>query len=118
MVTVFDEPKFTGPHIVRPGRQDHHVPLVGDIDSVGITPNQLAKNIHDKLADIIKDPQVTVSVTQVNSKKYFVQGEVGRPGQFPLIVPTTVMDALSNTGGFQASSPSATRSSFFAKASA
>lgn len=98
-VLVFDEPKFTGPHVIRPdGRIT--MPLVGDIVGGGMTPNQLSKNIAEKLGTVLKDPQVTVSVTQVNSKKYFIQGEVNHPGTFPLVVPTTVMEAMSNTGGF------------------
>lgn len=100
VVNVFDEPKFSGGHIVRPdGRIT--LPLVGDIQAAGITPNQLSKNIVEKLSSVIKDPQVTVAVNQVNSKKYFIQGQVNRTGQFPLVVPTTIMEALSNCGGFR-----------------
>ena len=38
---------------------------------------------------------------QVNSKKYFIMGEVQKTGAFPLIIPTTVMEALVNAGGFR-----------------
>jgi len=37
----------------------------------------------------------------VNSKKYFVIGEVNRPGQYPLVVPTTISQALTIAGGFR-----------------
>jgi polysaccharide export outer membrane protein len=40
-------------------------------------------------------------VARVNSKRYFIFGEVGRGGEFPLIADTTVLEALSNTGGFR-----------------
>lgn len=46
-------------------------------------------------------PEVSVAVVQVNSKKYFVIGEVQRPGPYPLTVPTTVLEALVNSGGFR-----------------
>jgi len=46
-------------------------------------------------------PLVTVAVEEVNSKKYFVQGEVQKPGAYRLVVPTTVLEALGNAGGFR-----------------
>jgi len=45
--------------------------------------------------------EVMVSVMSVNSKKYFVMGGVTRPGQYPLVVPTTVSQALTIAGGFR-----------------
>ena len=46
-------------------------------------------------------PEVNVAVLQVNSKKYFIIGEVQKPGSYPLTVPTTVLEALVNAGGFR-----------------
>jgi len=42
-----------------------------------------------------------VQVLQVNSKKIFIQGEVNKPGAFSLVIPTRVMEALVNAGGFR-----------------
>ena len=44
---------------------------------------------------------MTVSVIQVNSKKYYIHGEVANPGAFALIVPTTVLEGLANAHGFR-----------------
>jgi polysaccharide biosynthesis/export protein len=44
---------------------------------------------------------VTVGITGIHSKKYFIEGEVGRPGAYDLTVPTTVMQGLVNAGGFK-----------------
>jgi polysaccharide export outer membrane protein len=74
---------------------------VGEVQAAGITPVQLGKAITEKLSTIMKEPKVDVSVTQVNSKRYYIQGEVNKAGAFPLIVPTTVLEALSNCGGFR-----------------
>ena len=41
------------------------------------------------------------SVQTVNSKKYYLQGEVNRPGSYPLLIPTTILEALVNAGGFR-----------------
>jgi len=49
----------------------------------------------------MQHPQVTVQVASVNSKKYFISGEVNHPGAFPLAVPTRVMEALVQAGGFR-----------------
>ena len=38
---------------------------------------------------------------KVNSKKYYIQGEVNRPGSYPLVIDTTVLEALVNAGGFR-----------------
>jgi polysaccharide export outer membrane protein len=46
-------------------------------------------------------PEVTVGVERVNSKKYYITGEVNRPGAYPLLVPTTVLEGLVNAGGFR-----------------
>src|SRR5439155_16825920 len=45
--------------------------------------------------------EVTDSVQTVNSKKYYLQGEVNRPGSYPLLIPTTILEPLVNAGGFR-----------------
>jgi len=67
----------------------------------GLTPLQLQKTVTEALTKLLNNPDVTVTVTDVRSKKYFIDGEVRRSGSFPLITPTTVLEALSNAGGFQ-----------------
>jgi polysaccharide export outer membrane protein len=42
-----------------------------------------------------------VSLQSVQSKKYYITGEVNRSGIFPLVVPVTVLEALTNAGGFR-----------------
>jgi len=100
LVSVWHDPDFTKVHIVRPDGKIT-LAIVGEVQAGGLTPVALSKVIAAKLASLIKDPIVDVSVQQVNSKKYYVQGEVNRSGMFPLVVPTTVMEALSQCGGFK-----------------
>jgi polysaccharide biosynthesis/export protein len=40
-------------------------------------------------------------VQSVQSKKYYLAGEVNRSGSFPLVVPTTVLEAINAAGGFK-----------------
>ena len=99
-VKVWRDNDVSGQFLVRPdGRIS--VPLIGDVTATDHTPEQLEKDIADRLSKFIKDPQVNVGIISVGSKKYFILGEVNRPGAFPLVVPTNVLEALVNAGGFR-----------------
>lgn len=99
-IRVWREMDFTASYIVRPDGKIT-IPLVGDVQAAGLTPERLGEQLKQALSDFINSPDVTVTVTQVNSKKFFITGQVFRPGEFPLVVPTRVFDALSNAGGFR-----------------
>ena len=99
-IRVWREMDFTASYIVRPDGKIT-IPLVGDVQAAGLTPERLGEQLKQALSDFINAPDVTVTVTQVNSKKFFITGQVFRPGEFPLVVPTRVFDALSNAGGFR-----------------
>ena len=100
LIRVWREAELSGQFPVRPdGRIS--LPLVNEILAAGLTPEQLAAAITQGLGKYMTQPEVNVAVVQVNSKKYFVIGEVARPGPYPLTVPTTVLEALVTTGGFR-----------------
>jgi polysaccharide export outer membrane protein len=67
---------------------------------VGLTPMQLAVSISEKLKKYIADPQVTVIVLAINSRRYYIVGEMARTGAFPLLPHTTVLQALASAGTF------------------
>lgn len=75
------------------------LPLVNDVQAAGLTPMQLQVSLHDALKKFLSDPQVTVIVTQINSRRVYVLGEVPRPGAFALLPHMTVLQALSTAGG-------------------
>lgn len=100
VVRVWREPELSGPVAVRPDGQIT-LPLVGDVQAGGLTPEALVESITQKLSTLMNSPQVMVSVQAVRSKKYYIIGEINRPGEFPLVTPTTVLEALSNAGGFR-----------------
>jgi polysaccharide export outer membrane protein len=52
------------------------------------------------LKKFLNDPQVTVIVTAINSRRIYIVGEVARPGAFPLLPNMTVLQALADAGGF------------------
>ena len=99
-IKVWREPDFSLAAVVRPDGKIT-MPLIGEVQAGGLTPLQLTKSLTELLTKYINSPDVTVFVTDVRSKKYYIDGEVFRPGSFPLITPTTILEALSNAGGFK-----------------
>jgi polysaccharide export outer membrane protein len=98
-INVWKEPDMTRIVPVRPDGKIS-LPLINDVQAAGSTPQQLASTVTEKLRKFLTEPQVTVIVTQINSQRVFVVGEVLRAGAFPLIPGMTVLQALSSAGGF------------------
>jgi polysaccharide export outer membrane protein len=99
-VRVWRERDLSGDFVVRPdGRIS--LPLAGEIEADGITPNQLKTRIVEALSNYMNRPEVTLEVRRVNSKRYFISGEINRPGAFTVISPITVLEAISNAGGLK-----------------
>src|SRR5258708_15166302 len=76
------------------------IPLLNDVQAAGLTAMRLADVISEGLKKFINNPQVTVSVSEINSRRVYVTGEVTRPGTMPLLPNMTVLQALSTSGGF------------------
>jgi len=77
------------------------LPLLNDVQAAGLSPEQLRSYVMTAAAKYVEDPNVTVFVKAINSRKVFVTGMVARPGPYPLIGTTTVMQALALAGGIQ-----------------
>jgi len=98
-ISVWKEPEVSRVVPVRPdGRVS--LPLLSDVQAAGLTPTQLAARISEGLTEFIAGPQVTVIVTTINSQRIYIVGEMARPGTYPLVPGMTVLQALSNAGGF------------------
>ena len=98
-VNVWNEPDVTGKVPVRPDGMIT-MPLIGEIQASGVTPDKLQATIAQKLSEFVKQPSVTVVVEEMKSRGYNVMGEVQHPGLFTLDKPTRVLDALAQAGGF------------------
>jgi len=98
-IDVWKEEQLTRTVPVRPDGKIT-LPLLNDVQAAGLTPMELAGVISDQLKKYINNPQVTVSVTEINSRRVYVTGEVTRPGSMPLLPNMTVLQALSTSGGF------------------
>jgi polysaccharide biosynthesis/export protein len=99
-VRVWREPDLSGVVAVSP---DGHIslPLINEVQVSGLTSTQVSKLLSEMFAKFVNNPQVTVSIQAVRSKRYTISGEVNRPGAYPLAVQTTVFQALTAAGGFR-----------------
>jgi polysaccharide biosynthesis/export protein len=77
------------------------LPLINEIDAAGLTPDQLRDRVSQAASRYIADPTVSVVVKQINSRQVFITGEVNRPGSYPLMAPTSVMQLISLAGGLR-----------------
>ena len=97
-IDVWKEPEITRTIPVRPDGKIS-LPLLNDVQAAGLTAMQLAALIKEGLTKYLTNPQVTVTVTGINSMRVFLTGEVTRPGALPLLPNMTVLQAVSS-GGF------------------
>jgi polysaccharide export outer membrane protein len=98
-ISVWKESELTRTVPVRPDGKIS-MPLLNDVRAAGLTPNQLAAQITTSLKRFVTDPQVTIIVTQINSQRVYILGEVSRTGAYPLLPDMTILQALSSAGGF------------------
>jgi len=76
------------------------LPLLNDVQASGLTAMELANVITEGLKKFINSPQVTVTVTEINSRRIYVTGEVTKPGAYALLPNMTALQALTSAGGF------------------
>jgi polysaccharide export outer membrane protein len=99
LIYVWREEAFTR---TLPVRIDGKIslPLLDDIQAAGLTPLQLKKVLMDKLKAFVENPNVTVTVTEANSFKAYVSGEVKLPGVQRIRSEITLVNLIIMAGGF------------------
>ncbi len=75
------------------------MPLLNDVQAAGLTVTELSQSITEKLKRYLNAPRVTVMVSQMNSQRIYMLGEVTRPGAYPLLPGMTILQAISSAGG-------------------
>ncbi len=98
-IDVWKEPDISRVIPVRPDGKIS-LPLLNDLQAAGLTSMQLAASIREGLTKYITNPQVTVTVTEINSRRVYCNGEFMRPGALNLLPNMTVLQAISSCGGF------------------
>ena len=97
-IQVWGEPDLSLTVTVRPDGKIT-IPIVNDIVADGLTPDELRAEITDKLANFVRNPNVTVIVERINSFKVFFIGEVATPGALLFLRPMRVLQAVAMAGG-------------------
>jgi polysaccharide export outer membrane protein len=79
------------------------LPVVGLINARGLTTQQLARVIRERLASVVKTPEVSVKLTGDLSNSVLVMGAVEKPGRYSALNgPLTLLDVITQAGGAKA----------------
>ena len=97
-ISVWREPELSTAVVVRPDGMIT-LPLVNDVKAVGLKTEELQNVLTEKLKNFVNEPQVTVIVRSIRSRKVSLVGEVGHQGSFPLNGDMTVLELLAAAGG-------------------
>tara|TARA_B100000029_G_scaffold490673_1_gene549951 strand:+ start:2544 stop:3155 length:612 start_codon:yes stop_codon:yes gene_type:complete len=100
-IRVFREKDLSGTFRVGPDGSIRF-PLIGHMIVTGLTPEKLSDQIRTKLVQgsFLKDPHVSVLISEYRSKKIFVIGKVAKPGTFPYEQGMNIVQAITLAGGF------------------
>jgi len=97
-IVVWREKDLSSDVTVRPdGRIT--LPLINDVVAQGLTPDQLRDQLKAQFDKYVEDSSVSVVVKQINSRKVFITGMVGKAGAYPLVSTMTVLQLISMAGG-------------------
>lgn len=97
-VQVWKERELSGSFVVRPDGKIT-LNLVGEVAIAGLTPMEVQQKLTTEFGKVLNTPVVSVQMRAIRSSKYYITGNVGRTGMFPLVVKTTVLEALTLAGG-------------------
>lgn len=76
------------------------LPLVNDVQAAGLTPEDLSSVLEKLIARYVTEPDATVIVREIRSRKVFVLGQgIAKPGIIPLNSDMTVLQVLAASGG-------------------
>jgi polysaccharide export outer membrane protein len=97
-VDFYLSPEFNDEPTVRPDGKVA-MRLIGDIQAAGLTPAQFAERLDRAYQSELRSPDAAVHVKTMPSRQVFVQGQVTKPGAFPLAAGMTALQAVSVAGG-------------------
>lgn len=97
-ITVFGQPTLTGEYTLD-GNGVLAFPLIGNVESSGMTTSQLQQTIASRLdPDYLRNPSVSAEV--ITRRPFYVVGEVKKPGNFPYVTDMNVLQAVAMAGGY------------------
>jgi polysaccharide export outer membrane protein len=86
--------------IVRPDGKIS-LPLLDEVQAAGLTPEQLRAHLVAAAAKFVEEPNATVVVKEIHSRKVFITGNVTKPGTYDLTGDLTVLQLIAMAGGLQ-----------------
>ena len=97
-IIVFGEPELSMKKIRLSDAGTFSYPFLGEINALGMTPGQVEKIIVDGLKQgYLVDPKVSLS--QVEYRSFYINGEVQKPGSYPFVPGLTLEKAIALGGG-------------------
>jgi polysaccharide export outer membrane protein len=99
-IRFYYNPELNTSVLIRPdGRIS--IPLANEVQAAGLTPNGLTQQLRSAFERELRRPELTVIVRSFNSQKVFVGGEVQTPGVVQALGPLTVLQSVTQAGGFK-----------------
>jgi len=89
--------EISGTRIRKDGKV--HMPIIGQLDAEGLTLTEFETQLRERAATFIIEPQVSVEILDYASQKFYVLGQVPKPGAFPVDGDTTLLEGLGMAGG-------------------
>lgn len=77
------------------------LPLLNEVQAAGLTPDDLRDRVIAAARRFIEDPNPTIMVKAINSRKVFITGQVEKPGSYPLNNSATVLQLIAMSGGLK-----------------
>jgi polysaccharide export outer membrane protein len=99
-IVTWKEPDFSREEVLVRIDGKISFPLTNDIAAAGKTTAQLKETIEKKLKDYVSNPNVTVTVRNAASQRFYILGEVVNTGEYPITKDLTVLQAFALAGGF------------------
>lgn len=98
-ISIWKSPDLTSTVQVQPDGMIS-LPLINEIPAAGKSPSELRTTLTESYKRFVTSPSVSVVVAEINSRKIYVVGEVQSPGEFDMLRPMTLMQAIAKAGGF------------------
>jgi polysaccharide export outer membrane protein len=96
-IVFWREKEMSADVVVRPDGKIS-LPLLKDVRAAGYTPDQLTGVVVSAASKYVSQPNATVIVKEINSRKVFIVGQVAKPGGFPLTGDMTVLQLIALAG--------------------
>jgi polysaccharide biosynthesis/export protein len=98
MISVWHEPELSQDVVVRPDGMIT-LPLLNDIKIQGLTTSEVQTLLTEKMKPLVNEPQVTVIVKAIKSRKVFLVGNIARQGSYELTGTESVLQVIAEAGG-------------------